>query len=54
MLPTRDEVLAAVTVILVTVSLTIAIIDISSRPLFLELTKFTVGIYIGLSVPRTR
>ncbi|MFN6471457.1 MAG: hypothetical protein RMY36_017545 [Nostoc sp. SerVER01] len=52
--PSRDEVLAAVTLIMVIGSLTLAVIDEKSRPQFLDLTKFAVGTYIGLLIPRSR
>ncbi|RCJ38340.1 hypothetical protein A6770_13395 [Nostoc minutum NIES-26] len=52
--PYRDEVLAAVTVIMVIGSLTLAAIDEKSRPQFIELTKFAVSTYIGLLIPQSR
>ncbi|MEH2463619.1 hypothetical protein [Nostoc sp.] len=52
--PSRDEVLAVVTLIMVIGSLTLAVIDEKSRPQFLDLTKFAVGTYIGLLIPRSR
>jgi hypothetical protein len=52
--PSRDEVLAVVTLIMVIGSLTLAVIDDKSRPQFLDLTKFAVGTYIGLLIPRSR
>ncbi|WP_445636858.1 Holin [Nostoc sp. DSM 114161] len=52
--PSRDEVLAAVTLIMVIGSLTLAVIDEKSRPQFLDLTKLAVGTYIGLLIPRSR
>ncbi|MEH1912523.1 MAG: hypothetical protein V7L05_15745 [Nostoc sp.] len=52
--PSRDEVLAVVTLIMVIGSLTLAVIDDKSRPRFLDLTKFAVGTYIGLLIPRSR
>jgi hypothetical protein len=51
--PSRDEVLAVVTLIMVIGSLTLAVIDEKSRPQFLDLTKFAVGTYIGLLIPRS-
>ncbi|MEH2138337.1 hypothetical protein [Nostoc sp.] len=52
--PSRDEVLAVVTLIMVIGSLTLAVIDEKSRPPFLDLTKVAVGTYIGLLIPRSR
>lgn len=52
--PSRDEVLAAVTLIMVIGSLTLAVIDEKSRSQFMDLTKFAVGTYIGLLIPRTK
>ncbi|MBG1243839.1 hypothetical protein [Nostoc sp. NZL] len=52
--PSRDEVLAVVTLIMVIGSLTLAVIDEKSRPPFLDLTKFAVGTSIGLLIPRSR
>lgn len=52
--PSRDEVLAVVTLIMVIGSLTLAIIDEKSRPQFLDLTKFAVGTYVGMLIPRSR
>ncbi|MFN6483268.1 MULTISPECIES: hypothetical protein [unclassified Nostoc] len=52
--PSRDEVLAVVTLIMVIGSLIIAVIDDKSRPQFLDLTKFAVGTYIGLLIPRSK
>ncbi|OUL17761.1 hypothetical protein [Nostoc sp. 106C] len=51
--PSRDEVLAVVTLIMVIGSLTLAIIDEKSRPQFLDLTKFAVGTYVGMLIPRS-
>jgi hypothetical protein len=50
----RDEVLANITLIMVIGSLTLAVIDEKSRPQFLDLTKFVVGTYIQLLIPRSR
>jgi hypothetical protein len=50
----RDEVLATVMLIMVIGSLTLAVIDEKSRPQFLDLTKFVVGTYIQLLIPRSR
>ncbi|MBW4687287.1 MAG: hypothetical protein KME40_19785 [Komarekiella atlantica HA4396-MV6] len=52
--PSRDEVLATVTVIMVIGSLMLAVIDEKSRPQFMDLTKFAVGTYSGLLIPRSR
>jgi hypothetical protein len=52
--PSRDEVLAVVTLIMVIGSLTIAVIDEKSRPQFMDLTKFAVGTCIGLLIPRSK
>ncbi|MDZ8031084.1 hypothetical protein [Nostoc sp. DedSLP04] len=52
--PSRDEVLAVATLIMVIGSLTLAVIDEKSRPPFLDLTKFAVGTYIGLLIPRSK
>ncbi|MEH2177137.1 hypothetical protein [Nostoc sp.] len=52
--PSRDEVLAVATLIMVIGSLTLAVIDEKSRAPFLDLTKFAVGTYIGLLIPRSR
>ncbi len=51
--PSRDEVLAVVTLIMVIGSLTLAIIDEKSRPQFLDLTKSAVGVYVGMLIPRS-
>jgi hypothetical protein len=50
----RDEVLGVVTLIAVTGSLSLAVIDVNSRPQFMDLTKFAVGTYVGLLIPRAR
>ncbi len=50
----RDEVLSVVTLITVTGSLSLAVIDEKSRPQFMDLTKFAVGTYVGLLIPRAR
>ncbi|MEH2352969.1 MULTISPECIES: hypothetical protein [unclassified Nostoc] len=50
----RDEVLASVMLITVIGSLTLAVIDEKSRSQFLDLTKFTIGTYIELLIPRLR
>ncbi|MEA5554422.1 hypothetical protein VB713_26155 [Anabaena cylindrica UHCC 0172] len=52
--PSREDVLAAVTLIMVIGSLTLAVIDEKSRPQFMDLTKFAVGTYIGLLIPRSK
>ncbi|MEH1967328.1 hypothetical protein [Nostoc sp.] len=52
--PSRDEVLAVVTLIMVIGSLTLAVIDEKSRPQFLDLTKFAISTYIELLIPRSR
>ncbi|MEH2155922.1 hypothetical protein [Nostoc sp.] len=52
--PSRDEVLAVVTLIMVIGSLTLAVIDEKSRSQFLDLTKFTISTYIELLIPRSR
>ena len=49
----RDEILAAVMLITVMGSLYLAIIDTNSRPQFIDLTKFAVGTYLGLLIPRS-
>ncbi len=49
----RDEILAVVMLITVIGSLYLAIIDINSRPQFIDLTKFAVGTYLGLLIPRS-
>ncbi len=49
----RDRVLAVVTLIAVTGSLYLAIIDPNSRLQFIDLTKFAVGTYVGLLIPRS-
>jgi hypothetical protein len=49
----RDEVLGVVTLITVTGSLSLAVIDEKSRPQFMD-TKFAVGTYVGLLIPRAR
>ncbi|MBD6616043.1 hypothetical protein FNW02_09430 [Komarekiella sp. 'clone 1'] len=51
--PSRDEVLATVTVIMVIGSLMLALIDEKSRPQFIDLTKFAVSTYSGLLIPRS-
>ena len=50
--PFRESVLGFVVIILVSGSLLLAVIDVSSRPLFADLTKVCVGAYIGLSLPK--
>lgn len=52
--PSRDEVLGVVTLIAVIGSLSLAVIDEKSRPQFIDLTKFAVGTYVGLLIPRAR
>ncbi|MEH2334169.1 hypothetical protein [Nostoc sp.] len=52
--PFRDEVLATVMLITVIGSLALAVIDEKSRPQFLDLTKFAIGTYIELLIPRSR
>ncbi len=52
--PFRDEVLDTVMLITLIGSLMLAVIDEKSRPQFLDLTKFAVGTYIGLLIPRSR
>ncbi|MBN3879503.1 hypothetical protein [Nostoc sp. JL23] len=44
------------TAMLITVigSLTLAVMDEKSRPQFLDLTKFAIGTYIELLIPRSR
>ncbi|MDJ0898357.1 MAG: hypothetical protein QNJ55_06055 [Xenococcus sp. MO_188.B8] len=49
----RDEILAFVMLITVIGSLYLAIIDTNSRPQFIDLTKFAVGTYLGLLIPRS-
>jgi len=48
----RDEFLGIIVLISVTGSLVLAIIDQQSRPQFIDLTKFAVGTYVGLLIPR--
>ena len=48
--PFRESVLGFVVIILVSGSLLLAVIDVSSRPLFADLTKVCVGAYISLSL----
>ncbi|BBD69856.1 hypothetical protein NIES4072_28090 [Nostoc commune NIES-4072] len=52
--PSRDEVLAVITLIMVIGSLTLAVIDEKSRPQFLDLTKFAISTYIEFLIPRSR
>jgi len=47
-------VLGVVTLIAVIGSLSLAVIDEKSRPQFMDLTKFAVGTYVGLLIPRAR
>ena len=49
----RDEFLGLIVLISVLGSLILAIIDKPSRPMFLDLTKFAVGTYVGLLIPRS-
>lgn len=49
----RDHILAIVTLITVTGSLYLAIIDPNSRSQFIDLTKFAIGTYVGLLIPRS-
>lgn len=50
----RDQVLAVVMLVTVAGSLVLAVIDRNSRPQFLDLTKFAVGTYVGLLIPRSK
>ncbi|WP_414582719.1 hypothetical protein [Scytonema sp. PCC 10023] len=50
----KDEVLGIVMLITVIGSLVLAVIDEKSRPQFLDLTKFAVGTYVGLLIPRSK
>ncbi|MEH2053485.1 MAG: hypothetical protein V7K22_17350 [Nostoc sp.] len=52
--PFRDQVLATAMLITVIGSLTLAVMDEKSRPQFLDLTKFAIGTYIELLIPRSR
>ncbi len=45
--------LATVTLIIVIGSLMLAVIDEKIRPQFMDLTKFVVGTYSGLLIPRS-
>jgi len=49
----RDEILAVVMLITVIGSLYLAIIDTNSRDQFIDLTKFAVGTYVGLLIPKS-
>jgi hypothetical protein len=49
----RDEILAVVMLITVMGSFYLAVIDTNSRSQFIDLTKFAVGTYIGLLIPRS-
>jgi len=49
----KDEVFAAVVLVAVVGSLVLAIIDEKTRPQFMDLTKFAVGTYVGLLIPRS-
>ncbi|WP_181256674.1 hypothetical protein [Merismopedia glauca] len=48
----RDEILGTVMLVTVIGSLYLAIIDPNSRNQFLDLTKFAVGTYVGLQIPK--
>ncbi|MGK7895031.1 MAG: hypothetical protein AB4372_15770 [Xenococcus sp. (in: cyanobacteria)] len=48
----KEGILAIVMLITVMGSLYLAIIDTNSRPQFIDLTKFAVGTYLGLLIPR--
>ncbi|HBL59145.1 MAG TPA: hypothetical protein DDZ80_11680 [Cyanobacteria bacterium UBA8803] len=47
----KEDVLAVVILILVIGSVILAVIDQSTRPAFADLTKVTLGAYIGLLIP---
>jgi hypothetical protein len=49
-------ILGAVVLLLVSGSVVLAVIDLSTRPMFLDLTKVVVGAYIGshISAPNQR
>lgn len=49
----KDEILGIVMLITVLGSLYLAIIDINNRSQFIDLTKFAVGTYVGLLIPRS-
>jgi hypothetical protein len=49
----KDAILGVVMLITVIGSLYLAIIDTNSRSQFIDLTKFAVGTYIGLLIPRS-
>lgn len=50
----KDGVLGLIVFVLVSGLLTLAIIDVSCRPAFLDLAKVAIGAYIGLLIPQTR
>jgi hypothetical protein len=49
----RDEILAVVMLITAIGSFYLAVIDTNSRSQFIDLTKFAVGTYVGLLIPRS-
>lgn len=50
----KSEILAVIVVILVSGSLSLALIDKDSRSAFTDLAKVGVGGYIGLLIPRQK
>jgi hypothetical protein len=52
--PMKGEILAIIVLILVSGSLSLALIDKDSRSAFADLAKVGVGGYIGLLIPRKK
>jgi hypothetical protein len=50
-LPSKELILAAIVLLLVTGSLILAVIDDNYRDAFADLTKVALGAYIGLLIP---
>ena len=51
-LPTfKEKILASVVIISLLGLLTFSFIDINSRPIFLDVAKMTIGIYMGYLIP---
>lgn len=50
----KEEVLAVVVLLLVCGSILLAFMDPGTRPTFADLTKFALGAYMGLLIPRDK
>ncbi len=47
----KEKILASVVIISLLGLLTFSLIDINSRPIFLDVAKMTIGIYMGYLIP---